>query len=131
MPWRHIRTVGRLTVAARALRYTAFHWHTSVFETLEIVFSVLGPSSLLYLTLGLVREIESDLICLVQFALQINEGMCRRQLLLLLRVRSASMFNIRRAAYVQWRSGGHSNSEDEMNARDHHTSHQVSPYNTP
>ena len=107
MPRRHICAVRDLTVAARALRYTTFHWHTSVFETLEIVFSVLGPSSFLYLALGLVREIESDLIRLVQFALQIDEGMRRRQLLLLLTVRSASNLKIGRAAYVQWRSGGH------------------------
>ena len=99
--------VRDLTVAARAFRYTTFHGHTSVFKTLEIIFSVLGPSSFLYLALGLVRKIESDLICLVQFALQINEGMRRRQLLLLLTVRSASMLRIGRAAYVRWRSGGH------------------------
>lgn len=123
--------VRGLTVATRALRYTTFHWQTSVFKTLEIVFSVLRPSNFLYFALGLVRAIKADLVFLVQLALQINEGMRRRQFFLLLRVRSASMLKFRGAAYVQWRSGGNSDCEDGMNARDHHTSHQVSPYNTP
>ena len=65
-----------LTVTAGALWNTTFHGHTSVFQTLEILFGIFGPASFLYLTLGL-----------IEFALQIDVGMSRGQFLLLWRLR--------------------------------------------
>ncbi len=76
-------TFNGLTIAASAFRDTAVHGHPGLLQALQVFFRRLRPAGLLGLTLGLVAEVEANLVGLVQLALKIDVSLGLGQLFLL------------------------------------------------